>query len=162
MTSNIGSTYILENAGRTDWEEVQEMVTRQLHQHFRPEFLNRVDDVIVFTPLGPDELRRIVDLQLRRVESLTSELGIQLEVTEAARDYLARVGYDPAYGARPLKRVIQRQVQDPLALFVLDSGVEEGARIRVDVSPDGASLSFQPVGPTRGSRQEAPAPARTT
>jgi ATP-dependent Clp protease ATP-binding subunit ClpB len=145
MTSNIGSGYILEHAGRSDWEDVQEVVTRQLHQHFRPEFLNRVDDVIVFTPLGPDEIRQIVDLQLARVEKLTAELGIVLEVSEAARDHLARVGYDPAYGARPLKRVIQRQVQDPLALYVLDAGVGEGERIRVDVSPDGNSLSFEPV-----------------
>jgi ATP-dependent Clp protease ATP-binding subunit ClpB len=145
MTSNIGSGYILERAGTADWDEVTEVVTRQLHQHFRPEFLNRVDDVIVFTPLGEAELRRIVDLQLQRVEHLTSELGIALEVTDAARSYLARTGYDPAFGARPLKRIIQRQVQDPLALYVLEAGVGEGTRIRVDVREDGGGLTFEPV-----------------
>jgi ATP-dependent Clp protease ATP-binding subunit ClpB len=105
-----------------------------------------VDDVIVFTPLQPQELRRIVDLQLKRVEKMTSELGVALEVTDAARDWLARQGYDPAFGARPLKRLIQRQVQDPLALHILDSGVEEGARIRVDVLPGGEGLGFAPGG----------------
>jgi ATP-dependent Clp protease ATP-binding subunit ClpB len=144
MTSNIGSGFILEHAGAADWTGVQESVMQQLHQHFRPEFLNRVDDVIVFTPLGPAEIRQIVDLQLRRVEGLTTEIGITLDVTDAARDHLARVGYDPAYGARPLKRVIQRQVQDPLALYVLDTGVAEGTRIRVDLEDDGSGLFFEP------------------
>jgi ATP-dependent Clp protease ATP-binding subunit ClpB len=158
MTSNIGSGYILERARSGDWEEVTEVVTRQLHQHFRPEFLNRVDDVIVFTPLSEEDLRRIVDLQLRRVQRLTSELGVTLEVTDAARDYLARAGYDPAYGARPLKRIIQRQVQDPLALYVLEAGVGEGTRIRVDVREDGGALTFAPVEeaepPASGDRPE--------
>jgi ATP-dependent Clp protease ATP-binding subunit ClpB len=156
MTSNIGSHYILERARGGDWEEVTEVVTRQLHQHFRPEFLNRVDDVIVFTPLSEEDLRRIVDLQLERVERLTAELGVALEVTDAARGYLARAGYDPAYGARPLKRIIQRQVQDPLALYVLEAGVGEGTRIRVDVREDGGGLTFAPVqqGAPAGSREK--------
>jgi ATP-dependent Clp protease ATP-binding subunit ClpB len=156
MTSNIGSQYILERARSGEWEEVTEVVTRQLHQHFRPEFLNRVDDVIVFTPLSEDDLRRIVDLQLERVVRLTTELGVTLDVTDGARAYLARAGYDPAYGARPLKRIIQRQVQDPLALYVLEAGVGEGARILVDVREDGGGLTFSPVDPAAPATQGRP------
>jgi ATP-dependent Clp protease ATP-binding subunit ClpB len=158
MTSNIGSGYILEHATRLDWEEITEVVTRQLHQHFKPEFLNRVDDVIVFTPLEQAELRRIVDLQLQRVAKMTSELGVALEVTDAARDWLARQGYDPAFGARPLKRLVQRQIQDPLALHMLESGAAEGARIRVDVRPEGEGLAFAPV--EAGTTDAAGSPAR--
>ncbi|HZD05711.1 MAG TPA: AAA family ATPase, partial [Longimicrobiales bacterium] len=111
MTSNIGSQYILEHAGRGDWEAVEQTVRQEMMHHFRPEFLNRVDDVIVFRPLDEEDLARIVDLQLRRVERLTGELGVRLEVADDVRRFLAREGYDPAFGARPLKRVIQRRIQ---------------------------------------------------
>jgi ATP-dependent Clp protease ATP-binding subunit ClpB len=142
MTSNIGSSHILEESGNEDWESVRDEVTGMLRQHFRPEFLNRVDDVIVFTPLGTAELRQIIDLQLERVKRLAHEVGIELEVTEAAEDWLAEAGYDPAFGARPLKRIVQRHVQDPLAMFVLDAGVPEGTKVRVDVAEDGEGLAF--------------------
>ena len=89
-------------------------MNRELHRRFRPEFLNRVDDIIVFRPLSQALIKRIVDLQLRRVGRLTVELGFRLAVSEAAKEFLAREGYDPAFGARPLKRAIQRQLQDPL------------------------------------------------
>src|SRR5690606_619980 len=108
MTSNIGSHMILERAGLLESEEqrtrLEQDVLRELQQQFRPEFLNRVDDIIVFRPLSQELITRIVDLQLRRVERLTSELGFRLAVSDAAKQFLAGEGYDPAFGARPLKR----------------------------------------------------------
>jgi ATP-dependent Clp protease ATP-binding subunit ClpB len=145
MTSNIGSQYILEAGVTENWEEVEQVVRRQLSTHFRPEFLNRVDDIVVFRPLGQVELRKIVDLQLRRVEKLASDAGLVLEVTGAARDFLAREGFDPVYGARPLKRAIQRQIQDPLALHLLEEEVSEGSVVRVDVSASGDELEVHGV-----------------
>ena len=159
MTSNIGSQFILERAGQGEWEGVQETVMAQLHQHFRPEFLNRVDDVIVFTPLTREDLGEIVRLQLKRLEGLAAELGIRVQLTEAARDHLAREGYDPAFGARPLKRVIQRQIQDPLALHILEEGWGEGTLIEVDLAPDGSALTFTPSGPSRPDEEESPSGA---
>ncbi|MEQ9569785.1 MAG: AAA family ATPase, partial [Longimicrobiales bacterium] len=158
MTSNIGSQDILEAAGKGDWGEVEERVRSQMHRHFRPEFLNRVDDVIVFHPLGRPELARIVALQLDRVRALTAELGMDLEVSDAARMRLAEEGFDPAFGARPLKRVIQRRVQDPLALMLLDEDVPEGGRIRVDVG-DGDTLSIEIEAPPLVPLESVPAPA---
>jgi len=147
MTSNIGSQYILESAEAGDWERVEEDVRAQLHQHFRPEFLNRVDDIVVFRPLGEAELRHIVDLQLDRVVALAADLGVILEVTDAAKDLLAREGYDPVYGARPLKRAIQRLVQDPLALFVLEEEIASGSRIVVRPAGEQSRLSFDVTPP---------------
>ncbi len=146
MTSNIGSQHILEAAGEADaWEEVERQVRAQMHQYFRPEFLNRVDDIVVFRPLGEEELRRIVDLQLERVAELTADVGVTLEVTDDARDFLAHEGFDPIYGARPLKRVIQRSIQDPLALFLLEEEVAEGTRIVVKPDDGGDRLTFEAI-----------------
>jgi ATP-dependent Clp protease ATP-binding subunit ClpB len=135
MTSNIGGQHILELADGREWSEIEAAVRGQLNHHFRPEFLNRVDEIVVFRPLGTDELSRIVKLQLNRVNNLAEELGVVLEVTESARKYLAEDGYDPVFGARPLKRAIQRAVQDPLSLFLLDEEVAEGTKIVVDTHP---------------------------
>jgi ATP-dependent Clp protease ATP-binding subunit ClpB len=154
MTSNIGSQFILERAGSGDWDEVGDWVRRELHQHFRPEFLNRVDDVIVFKPLGRPELEAIVGLQLKRVEALAEELGVTLEVTKEAVDVISEEGYDPAYGARPLKRAIQRLVQDPLALYLLDTEVPEGTRIRVVPDRGGRRLGFEEIRPGSEEGQE--------
>ncbi|MGD8729609.1 MAG: AAA family ATPase, partial [Gemmatimonadota bacterium] len=145
MTSNIGSQYILEHARTGDWDEIEEQVRSQLNLHFRPEFLNRVDDVVVFRPLGEAQLTKIVDLQLKRVEKLADDLGVEIEVSDAARHFLAREGYDPVFGARPLKRAIQRFIQDPLALFLLDEEVAQGTVIKVDVAESGDRLAFEPV-----------------
>jgi ATP-dependent Clp protease ATP-binding subunit ClpB len=157
MTSNIGSQLILEAAGHGDRETVEREVRAQLHHHFRPEFLNRVDDIVVFLPLGEPELRRIVELQLRRVAKLAEELGVHLEVTEEAAAFLAAEGYDPSFGARPLKRAIQRLVQDPLALYLLDEEVPEGTRIVVRRAADAARLTFEAVPP---GPLATPTPAR--
>ncbi len=156
MTSNIGSDLILEALEGGDPGEMEEAVRGRLHHHFRPEFLNRVDDIVVFRPLGEKELTRIVGLQLRRVTKLAEELGVKLEVAQEAREFLAREGYDPAFGARPLKRAIQRSVQDPLALYLLDEEVAEGTRVVVKPTLGGERLTFEAEPP---SALAAPAPA---
>jgi ATP-dependent Clp protease ATP-binding subunit ClpB len=140
MTSNIGSQYILEQTGQ-DWAVVEAQVLAALRQHFRPEFLNRVDDVIVFRPLGTEEIGRIIDLQLVRLEKLLADRRLTLEITPAAKRVIATEGYDPAYGARPLKRALQRLVQNPLAMGVLDGRFKEGDHIVVDAGEDG-TLTF--------------------
>jgi ATP-dependent Clp protease ATP-binding subunit ClpB len=144
MTSNIGSHYILEHSGG-DWDETEGHVLRELQRGFRPEFLNRVDDIIVFRPLGEAELYRIVELQLRRVERLLADRRITLEPTDAAKAVVAREGHDPAYGARPLKRAIQRLIQNPLALRILEEDIPEGARIVADADHEGTGIRFTVV-----------------
>jgi ATP-dependent Clp protease ATP-binding subunit ClpB len=148
MTSNVGSPYILERANTADWTDVEKVVLSELQRLFRPEFLNRVDDVIVFRPLGKVELRRIVELQLERVQRLLAERRISLIVTEAAEDLIAQEGFDPAFGARPLKRAIQRLVQNPLALRILEGEFDDGDTIRVDRPGGGNELRFERVSPS--------------
>ena len=131
MTSNIGSQYIVDAGGAT-WDRVEERVRDDLRNHFRPEFLNRVDDIIVFRPLAREDLVRIVDLQLVRLEQLLEARNLKLDVTREARELLAEQGYDPVYGARPLKRVIQRELQNRIALELLEGSFSEGDTIRVE------------------------------
>ncbi len=143
MTSNIGSQFILEHAESEEWDRVEEVVRKELHKHFRPEFLNRIDDVILFRPLTREDLREIVELQLERVRRLAGELGVTLELDDEVKDLLAREGYDPVFGARPLKRVIQSRIQNPLALQLLDHDVEEGAVVRAEASGiEGSPVRF--------------------
>jgi len=144
MTSNIGSTYILEH-GTANWEQVETKVTELLRQGFKPEFLNRVDDVVIFRPLGREEIDHILTLQIARVAKLLADRKLGLEVTPAARALLVAEGYDPVYGARPLKRAIQRLMQNPLALAVLEGEYQEGDLVRVERARDGAGLQFERV-----------------
>jgi ATP-dependent Clp protease ATP-binding subunit ClpB len=144
MTSNVGSSYILER-GTRDWAEVETVVTSELRRQFKPEFLNRVDDIIIFHPLGMQQLDRIIDLQLRRLEQLLAERKMTIELTPEARHAIAEEGYDPAFGARPLKRAIQRLIQNPLALAVLEGRFGEGDHVVVGVGPTG-ELTFEKVG----------------
>src|SRR3989441_16190 len=153
MTSNIGSQYILE-MGTQNWEQVETKVLELLRQTFRPEFLNRVDDVIIFRPLSSQDIAKIVDLQIKRVERLVAERKLRLEITPAAKQLIVAEGYDPVYGARPLKRSIQRLLQNPLALAVLEGQFAEGDRIRVDRAKDGTRLTFERI------PAAAPEPAR--
>jgi ATP-dependent Clp protease ATP-binding subunit ClpB len=136
MTSNIGSQYILDQSGTAEWSKVETQVLNELRHHFRPEFLNRVDDIIVFRPLEREQLRYIVDLQLERVRRLLRDRGIALEITEAAEDVIAEEGYDPAFGARPLKRAIQRYIQNPLAMKLLEGEFHDGDTIVADAAND--------------------------
>jgi ATP-dependent Clp protease ATP-binding subunit ClpB len=157
MTSNLGGQMILDGVESDDWDATEAAVMDTLRGHFRPEFLNRVDDTIVYKPLTRVDLRSIVDIQLHRVEDLARELGVLLTVTEEAKDFLAAEGFDPAFGARPLKRAIQREVQDPLALYLLDEEVPEGSTITVSVAHDGRRLAFEraPEAAPEGSLQPA-------
>jgi ATP-dependent Clp protease ATP-binding subunit ClpB len=136
MTSNVGSQMILER-GTADWAEVETSVLGALRQHFRPEFLNRVDDIIVFRPLSIAQLEEIVELQLTRLRQLLAEKKITLELTPEAKHALTTEGYDPAFGARPLKRAIQRLIQNPLSLKLLAGEFHEGDRILATEGPDG-------------------------
>jgi ATP-dependent Clp protease ATP-binding subunit ClpB len=128
MTSNVGSQWIVE-LGEGERGEMQRRVMEALRAHFKPEFLNRVDDVILFHQLGRDHLDRIVEIQLGRLRALLAERRIELELTPEAKRLLAEKGYDPHYGARPLKRVIQRMVQDPLAMKILEGQFPEGSKV---------------------------------
>jgi ATP-dependent Clp protease ATP-binding subunit ClpB len=132
MTSNLGNQ--LWGGGHT---VTRDEITRVLQNHFRPEFLNRIDEIVIFHPLKREHLTGIVEIQLRRVSQLLADKGYRLEVSEAAREYLAEVGYDPDFGARPLKRAIQRELQDPLALKILAGEFREGEVIQVDRRKDG-------------------------
>ena len=141
MTSNLGSEIFAENP---DGGEALDARLRQLlARHFRPEFLNRVDEIVVFHQLGRDHLREIVSIQLRRVAGRLAEAGFGMEVSDEARDYLAEVGYDPVYGARPLKLAIQRELQDSLALRLLAGEIRRGDTILIDRGPEG--LTFIPL-----------------
>jgi ATP-dependent Clp protease ATP-binding subunit ClpB len=131
MTSNLGSD-VFNRAGDSQEEKTEE-VLRVLRHHFRPEFLNRVDDIVVFHALSKEDIRKIVDVQLKRLSKRLLEKRITLELSPEARDLLAERGYDPTYGARPLKRVIQRMVLDPLAMEILQGRVKEGAHVVVEV-----------------------------
>jgi ATP-dependent Clp protease ATP-binding subunit ClpB len=130
MTSNLGSQALAEEGLSED--EAKARVNEALRAHFRPEFLNRIDDVIVFHRLGREHIRRIVDLQLARLGKLLEAKELTLVVTDKAKDRLAAEGYDPVYGARPLKRLIQSAVQNEIARRLLSGGVKPGASIHVD------------------------------
>ncbi|MBS0260539.1 MAG: AAA family ATPase, partial [Planctomycetes bacterium] len=132
MTSNIGSQTIIDLSGKDDEKEIYNRVTDALRKHFLPEFLNRIDETIVFHPLGKEELREIVDLQLRRLEKLLAENKFTLKVTDTAKDLLVKEGFDPIYGARPLKRVIQQRLQNTLANEILAGNFPEGSEILID------------------------------
>ena len=142
MTSNIGSEYILDVSGDdSKYEMMQKRVTDALRSHFRPEFLNRVDDIILFHPLSRAEMRDIIRIQLKRVETLLQEQKISFDISAAACDYLVEVGYDPIYGARPLKRAIQREVENPLATKLLENTFIPGDTIYIDKQDQGLTFS---------------------
>jgi ATP-dependent Clp protease ATP-binding subunit ClpB len=144
LTSNIGSQHIVELA-ESQRDEIERRVDEALRARFKPEFLNRVDDTIVFHQLGREECERIVDIQLDRVSALLAERRLDLTVTAGGKKLLAEKGYDPHYGARPLKRVIQRVVQDPLSMRILAGDFPEGSKIVADVGAGGQALEFSEV-----------------
>jgi ATP-dependent Clp protease ATP-binding subunit ClpB len=132
MTSNVGSQWIHELNGR-DQKEMEKRVMDALRATFRPEFLNRVDEIVIFNSLGAEEIKKIVDIQARLLGRRLEGAKIKLELTERARNYLAETGFDPVYGARPLKRTIQHLIQDPLAIKILEGSVKEGDHVKMDV-----------------------------
>jgi len=147
MTSNLGSQFIAEHTGELA-EGVRRQVLESLRQQFRPEFLNRVDEVIFFHALGLEHLKTIVEIQIRGLLKRLEPRKIHVELTGAAEAFLVSDGYDPMYGARPLKRTIQRRVLDPLAMRVLEGGFREGDRVTVDVGDGG--LKFEKGTPVAG------------
>ena len=145
MTSNIGSTYLVADSMRTpeEFARATDLVMQALHTHFRPEFLNRVDDIIVFRPLGREQLVKIIELRLEDLRRLLAERKISIELTDAAKDLIFKEGFDPNFGARPLKRAIQKLVQDPLALKILDGEILHGDHVIVDADPKTGSMTFK-------------------
>jgi ATP-dependent Clp protease ATP-binding subunit ClpB len=142
MTSNVGSTTIFELSAK-DPEKARKEAMDALRAAFRPEFINRIDEIVIFNPLGKEQLRRIVGMLLKSVEKLLAERQITLELTPAAQDLLLREGYDPAYGARPLRRTIQRMIQDPLAMQILEGKVLPGEHVRVDRDGQKDAMRFE-------------------
>ncbi len=153
MTSNVGSQMIQEIATEGGkYDEMRAAVMESLQTRFLPEFLNRIDEIIVFKPLTREEIRQVVDIQVERLSKLLDDRGFGLEVTEAARNEIANRGYDPAMGARPLKRVIQQELQNPLATELLKGEFPEDSTIRIDY--DGAEFTFAAIGGDNGARRQ--------
>jgi ATP-dependent Clp protease ATP-binding subunit ClpB len=142
MTSNVGSHLILDHEG-TD-EELRERVEEEIHSHYRPEFLNRIDDIVIFDPLNKKDLLGIVDIQLRELAKLLRHRRIGLEVSDAAKDRIVDLGYEPAFGARPLKRVILKELQDPMAQAMLEGGYDGGDTVKVGATEEGFTFSKEP------------------
>ena len=161
MTSNLGTEFVRKSGTlgflqRSDDEEERqshEKIEKALKSTFRPEFLNRIDEIITFSTLSLDEMRQIVDLQLKEVQERLSERDLSVELTSAARDWLANEGYDPNFGARPLQRALQKYVESPLSVSLLGGEFSAGDTVLVDVDPEGKGLVFRPIG--------APVPAET-
>ncbi|MFZ0393422.1 MAG: ATP-dependent chaperone ClpB [Terracidiphilus sp.] len=153
MTSNLGAAFLAEapkseqgRDSKTNEDMARESVLRVLREHFRPEFLNRVDDMVIFRPLGHAQMNQILDLRIAELQKLLEDRQISLELTEQARTLILAQGWDPAYGARPLKRALQRMVLDPLAMKILDGEVLHGSHVRIDVDRKTNQLAFEPMG----------------
>jgi ATP-dependent Clp protease ATP-binding subunit ClpB len=145
MTSNIGSQYILDLAGNDElYEEMRSRVMEALRSNFRPEFLNRVDELIIFHSLNRSELRHIVQLQTNRLSERLADRKMALRLSESALDFLAEVGYDPVFGARPLKRAVQRELETPIAKAILRSEFHNGDTIYVDIENERLALKRLP------------------
>jgi ATP-dependent Clp protease ATP-binding subunit ClpC len=158
MTSNLGTEYVhksgslgfLPRGGSSEDQIEHEKIEKALKGAFRPEFLNRIDEIITFSPLSLEQMIEIVDLQMKEIEERLGERGLTVELTTAARRWLAEAGFDPAFGARPLRRALQKYVESPLSMKLLAGEFPEGSRLLVDVDSETNQLTFQPV--------EAPVP----
>jgi ATP-dependent Clp protease ATP-binding subunit ClpB len=154
MTSNLGASMLAGEALKTEHdrdsqsniEMVRESVMRTLREHFRPEFLNRVDDIVIYRPLGHAQMSQILDMRLNDVRRLLEDRAISIELTESARQLILAAGSDAAYGARPLKRALQRMVQDPLAIKILNGEILHGSHVRIDANRNSNQLVFEPMG----------------
>ena len=154
MTSNIGSEHILDVSGDdSQFTEMEKRVLEALRSHFRPEFLNRIDDTILFHALSKKELRSIITIQLKRIHKLLGDQKITLQMSEAAIDHVANVGYDPSYGARPLKRAIQRELENPLATLILEDNFSEGSTVKIGLNKAG-ELTFKMKAPALAIQED--------
>jgi len=156
MTSNLGSEFLVNQPEGEDTSAVREQVMGMVRGHFRPEFLNRVDEIILFHRLQRSEMGRIVEIQFARLQKLLTDRKIVLTLDAAGRDWLAAKGWDPAYGARPLKRVIQRHLQDPLAEMILAGDVRDGDTVAI--SSEGNVLTFNGKAPQTAEIAQFEAP----
>ncbi len=145
MTSNVGGA-ALERLAASDPERAEQEVREQLRQTFRPEFLNRIDEVVMFNPLRPEHMQRIIDIQLDRLRDILADRGLNIELDSSMREFLAREGYDPVYGARPLKRLINRRIQSPLARYLLENEPERGSTITVHYDAKAERTEFEVAG----------------
>jgi ATP-dependent Clp protease ATP-binding subunit ClpB len=145
MTSNLGAEYLVNQPEGEDSDAVRDQVMAVVRSHFRPEFLNRVDEIILFHRLKRDQMARIVDIQMKRLAKLLADRKLTVELDDKAKDWLGAKGYDPAYGARPLKRVIQKYVQDPLAELILQGKIREGETVKITADKNGLVINGQAV-----------------
>jgi len=155
MTSNLGAEYLVNQGEGHDSDEVREEVMGVVRSHFRPEFLNRVDEIILFHRLKRNQMGTIVDIQMKRLDALLVDRKIVLELKADAREWLAEKGYDAAYGARPLKRVIQKNVQDALAELILSGAVKDGDHVPISAGPLGLVIGDHALSterPPKGAR----------
>jgi ATP-dependent Clp protease ATP-binding subunit ClpC len=165
MTSNLGTEYVkkggtlgfLQTQADGEERESHEKIEKALKGTFRPEFLNRVDEIIMFSPLSIEDMERIVDLQMKEVQDRLTEYNIGVELTEAARKWLAKEGYDPAFGARPLRRAIQKHVESPLSVDLLAGKYKNGATVLVDVDETKNKIMFHAAEALKRSKQPADA-----
>jgi ATP-dependent Clp protease ATP-binding subunit ClpB len=141
LTSNLGSEYLAALAEDQPAEAARDQVMAVVRNAFRPEFLNRLDEIILFHRLGRDDMTGIVDIQLQRLEALLEDRKIRLQIGDAAKRWLADAGYDPVYGARPLKRIIQKSLQDPLARLILEGRIRDGDVVEVDAGDGGLLIN---------------------
>jgi ATP-dependent Clp protease ATP-binding subunit ClpB len=146
MTSNLGAEYLAEQKAGEDVEGVREQVMDVVRSRFRPEFLNRLDEILLFHRLSREQMDTIVDIQMKRLRNLLAGRKIEIVLDDAARTWLADAGYDPVYGARPLKRVIQRNVQDPLAELLLTGEIADGEAVTVSAGAEGLIINGHEVG----------------
>jgi ATP-dependent Clp protease ATP-binding subunit ClpB len=141
MTSNLGSEYLANQPEGQDTDAVRDQVMAVVRANFRPEFLNRIDEIILFHRLKRSDMTKIVDIQMARLAKLLEDRKITIVLESSARDWLAEKGYDPAYGARPLKRVIQKSVQDPLSELILSGGIKDGEKVAISAGKQGLTFN---------------------
>jgi len=159
MTSNVGSAALFDLSG-TDPEKARREAMEALRAAFRPEFLNRIDDIVLFNPLGHAQLEGIIDLELAKVGKMLAERNVTIELSAKARERLLRDGYDPAYGARPLRRTVQRLVQDPLAMEILEGRILPGDKVKVDADASADKMKFERITPAPAASEGEPSAAR--
>ena len=151
MTSNVGAEYLVELGEDDDVDKVRDQVMAAVQRTFRPEFLNRLDAIILFHRLKKRNMKAIVEIQLQRLQKLLADRKITLDADDAAKEWLAEKGYDPAFGARPLKRVIQRWVQDPLAEMILAGKVKDGDVVKITADDQGLLINGERVVPDKAT-----------
>jgi ATP-dependent Clp protease ATP-binding subunit ClpC len=157
MTSNLGTEYVrkggtlgfLQPKASSEEREAHDKIEKALKGAFRPEFLNRIDEIIMFSPLSVEQMEEIVVLQMKEVQDRLNEHNITVELTDAARGWLAKAGYDSAFGARPLRRAIQKNVESPLSMELLSGKYKEGASIQVDVDEENSNIIFHASEPVK-------------